>query len=521
MTLHLGLGRAWIFAAIAIAGIGCDEAGQLEGGTGGGIAGNGGFVQSTPLPCEVGKVIADNCQGCHGATPLYGAPMPLMTWEDVTRAVTWQNANRPAGMAPNAVVGLEMHRRINQTPQTPMPPLTVVNQLDDQERAILNGWLAAPYQGQVGQFCGPQGGTGGVGATGGTGGILSTAGVGGMAGDVAAGTGGVGMAGTGGSGAVAGNSGTGGTAGTEDPTAPYIGVPPDCEDMYEFVAHGQETPNDPTAYPVSPSTGNSYQCFRFKVPWAGEQRQLVYSAPITGDARVLHHWILYAHDSATFADGQRDACAGAELGRYFIQGWAPGGEETALPRNVGLQLPSGQSSYFTLEVHYNNAAGVVGAADRSGVRICTTKTPREHTAAVHWLGTDSISIPAGGTANPSGDCRPNTQATILSVSPHMHKLGTHMSTIITRANGGTETLHDRPFQFDNQVSYSMRPPVVVGPGDVLRTTCSYTNTTNQTVSFGSATEAEMCYNFVTAYPVGSLAQGLGASANRCLGGLGL
>jgi len=528
MTAYLAPGRAsalLVSAMVLLGASACDGENQLEGngaGFGGGGAGTGGGALSTPLPCDVGKVIADNCQGCHAAVPLYGAPMPLMSWEDVTRTIVWGNEARPAGMLNGAVVGLEMHRRVNNTPQSPMPPLTVVNQLDSTEREVLNAWLTNPYAGQIGQYCanqptGGNGGVGGVGAIGGQGGVGAMGGVGGTGG--VAGEGGIG--GVGGTGGVAGEAGIGGVGGIVDDNAPYVGVPPDCDDMYEFVAHGQEVPNDPTGYEVASSVNNTYQCFRFKVPWGTEQRQMVFTSPIIGDARVLHHWILYAHDSASFSDGQRDACVGAELGRYMIQGWAPGGEETKLPKNVGLQLPSGANAFFTLEVHYNNTAGATGVSDRSGVRLCTTRTPRQHTAGVHWLGTDSISIPAGGQTNAVGDCRPNQQATIIGVSPHMHVLGRHMSTIITRAAGGTETLHDLPFVFENQVSYSKLPGVVVGPGDTLRTTCSYTNTTNRTVGFGSATEDEMCYNFVTAYPVGSLAQGLGASANRCLGGLGL
>ncbi len=65
----------------------------------------------------------------------------------------------------------------------------------------------------------------------------------------------------------------------------------------------------------------------------------------------------------------------------------------------------------------------------------------------------------------------------------------------------------------------VRPqPVVVGPGDTLKTTCSFNNDSGGLVTFGNGTSDEMCYNFVVAYPVGALATGgsfLGGE-NKCM-----
>src|SRR5689334_18466648 len=40
---------------------------------------------ATPLPCRIDRVLAFHCRGCHGATPQLGAPMSLVTWEDMHR----------------------------------------------------------------------------------------------------------------------------------------------------------------------------------------------------------------------------------------------------------------------------------------------------------------------------------------------------------------------------------------------------------------------------------------------------
>jgi hypothetical protein len=68
------------------------------------------------------------------------------------------------------------------------------------------------------------------------------------------------------------------------------------------------------------------------------------------------------------------------------------------------------------------------------------------------------------------------------------------------------------FRFENQVDYAKTPAVVINNGDTLTTTCTFQNTGTEPIRFGPRTEDEMCYNFVLAYPVGSLAS---ASGNRC------
>lgn len=491
-----GTGGAAGFSGFGGTG-GYGSVGGFGGASGiGGVGGTGGLPPgSTPLPCDVGKVIADNCQGCHAATPMFGAPMSLMSWEDVTRAITWPNEMRPAGMAAGAVVGLEMHRRVNDTPQSPMPPLTVTNQLDASEKAILNAWLGSPSAGYVGQVCNtqPTGGAGGIGGASGIGGVGGTAGIGGVGG-------------------ISGEGGVGGTAGVGG-----TGAVGECEESYEFRAHGVGQPGDTTPYNVSQNlpSGNKYECFHFNAPWGNDTVLGTNFIPITGDTRTLHHWILYGKDSANGSNGSIGNCG--DKG-YFVQGWAPGGEEAVLPADVGMQMPKGASASFTLEVHYNNASRVTDSTDRSGVRVCVTRTPRTHTAAVHWLGTENIGglqgIGPGQGGTATGTCDPSgsTPATILSVSPHMHQMGTHMTTVITRAGGGTEMLHDGAFQFANQIDYPKTPPVIINPGDTLRTTCTYQNSGTSSIRFGPNTEDEMCYNFVLAYPVGSLAS---ASGNRC------
>ena len=259
---------------------------------------------------------------------------------------------------------------------------------------------------------------------------------------------------------------------------------------YKLVARAS-TAND--KYTVH-TTPDLYECFNFAPPWGTKKVQLVSTRPIIDNAQVLHHWLLYNGDAAV-TDGAHSDCVGAHPNSSLVAGWAPGGQDFTAPPDVGVRVATGG---FTLETHYNNKTGT-GAPDASGVEVCVTDKMRPNEAGTHWLGTQNLNKQVA-----SGTCYPtNTgDVTILSSSPHMHLQGRHMTTVINRAGGGTDMLIDKPFDFQTQISYST--PAVVHVGDTLTTTCTYATPT----PFGEKTTDEMCYNFVLAYPVGGLAQGI-------------
>jgi cytochrome c551/c552 len=241
-----------------------------------------------------------------------------------------------------------------------------------------------------------------------------------------------------------------------------------------------------------PTTPDLYQCFNWAAPWGNKKVQVVSASPIIDNSKVLHHWILY-NGAEAVTDGTNGSCVGAHPTSAFITGWAPGGEPMELPPDVGLRTEGGG---FTLELHYNNKDGA-GQLDASGARVCVTEKMRPNEAAVHWLGTQSLN-----KTTATGTCTPVATApvTILSMSPHMHLQGRHMSTAVNRKGGGREMLLDKPFDFQTQISYPVR--ATINPGDTLTTTCTYAMPT----PFGQGTNQEMCYNFVMAYPAGQLAQ---------------
>lgn len=295
---------------------------------------------------------------------------------------------------------------------------------------------------------------------------------------------------------------------------------PDAEFCFNLVAHGgqQSLATDTTPFSVPPS--EFYHKFQYQVPYTNNLVALS-TKPIIDNTAVLHHWLLFHVLSDTGQDGQHaDELVGIQTGSELLSGWAPGGNPPALPPGVGEQIapPKG---FMTLEFHYFNNTGMA-QDDRSGVRICGTSKKPANVATLTWLGTESINVPPHAMGSATGNCTPgggsNQDIHLVFASPHMHKLGVHMTTVINRKGGMPEMVVDNPFSFSDQREYALTN--VVHPGDTLTTTCTWMNTTNSSVGFGESTTDEMCYNFILAYPANALPNPLGGglegSANMCL-----
>ena len=307
-----------------------------------------------------------------------------------------------------------------------------------------------------------------------------------------------------------GSSGGGGGA--------YEASDAECDYVFEMRAHGGQTPNDRTPYSAPKGLSpDHYELFYFTPPWTEEVHTIRVDS-IQDNKTVLHHWLLYQEPRNGRGNGTHVGNIGLHMGdSQLLTGWAPGNDGLKLKSDVGVQTIRGPNARFALEIHYNTSgAGLGSTADRSGARVCATRKLRPKVAAVHWLGTQAI---LGTSA--TGDCSPRAESHILSYSPHMHTKGRHMKTVIRRRNGTQEVLTDKPFAFDDQAQYRVDNPageVVVGPGDRLTTTCTY----SQLAVFGPGTDQEMCYNFVLAWPAGSLTSsvaGLGSvvgGANTCI-----
>jgi hypothetical protein len=270
--------------------------------------------------------------------------------------------------------------------------------------------------------------------------------------------------------------------------APADTWPTDCDATYTLVAHGAGGASTPY---VVPAGQELHPKISVPAPWGSQALQAIAFRSITDNPKVLHHWILYGPQ------------------REFLVGWAPGKQViTTTGKDVGMNLAGGT---LTLDMHYNNLQTQLDQPDRSGVEVCVRKPEhfRKNTAAVFMgFAQVRINLPAHSTGvEVTGRCKltGSTPVTLLTASPHAHTLARRMKLSVQRASGEVVTMHDAAFQFDEQQSYALSPPVVVSQGDTVITTCVYDNTTDRAVTFGENTENEMCFNFASYYPMNAIA----------------
>lgn len=82
-----GMSRFWlvcVFAQLWLAGCGNDLGYDRPLHDGVDAASGPSTGKQGGLPCDVQALLADRCQGCHASEPVNGAPMPLMTYADLT-----------------------------------------------------------------------------------------------------------------------------------------------------------------------------------------------------------------------------------------------------------------------------------------------------------------------------------------------------------------------------------------------------------------------------------------------------
>ena len=271
----------------------------------------------------------------------------------------------------------------------------------------------------------------------------------------------------------------------------------DSLDCYKFLAHAEGDKNKKFKVGVKK---DGYFSFGFAAPWQGIGYAQVLR-PVIDNSKVLHHWLLYREPTV---DGLiKETIGQHELGE-LLAGWAPGGVTMDFrPKgDIGMELPP---ETYSLELHYNSDDA--NAEDASGVEVCVKKTKPQHIAGMSWVGYDhggTLAYATGICLEPkkewTGVCKPVSQEPIhlLYMVPHLHQTGRHLKSVINGPSG-MRVLHDKPFDFNYQITFETSE--ILMPGESITTTCTF----SENKCAGQATDQEMCYNFIYSYPKGALA----------------
>jgi hypothetical protein len=230
------------------------------------------------------------------------------------------------------------------------------------------------------------------------------------------------------------------------------------------------------------------------------------------DSPYIHHMLLKAvPEDDPHGDGDAVDCL--TLGDWW--GTAPtlfeavGGDTEhpdrwmTLPDGVAFMVEAGQR--FVLDSHFVNSSGDVATAN---VAIdLGLVDPAEVQSVAGTFNHDSgpLDIPPQQVSSVSFDCPWEQELTILAIGPHMHAYGWAYFVDWVRDDGAdsfTTRILDVP-QWDPEMREEPPgidfPPgeVVLQPGDVFRTECTWNNTTDEALAFPD----EMCTTFGVGYPL--------------------
>jgi len=273
---------------------------------------------------------------------------------------------------------------------------------------------------------------------------------------------------------------------------------PECDAVYKITSHATSGSGP---YMVPPGQEIHPQ-ISIPAPWGSEKVQAIAFKAITDNPAVLHHWILNG-------------------GGAFLNGWAPGEDGVKkMAADTGMDMPSGN---LRLDMHYNSLQQKASMPDASGLEICAVKSAhfrKNHVAVSMGLSSFLISIPANAkNYEVKASCTVSAPITLLTASPHSHTLAVRHRFTVAKKSGGAEiVMHDKPFQFGEQKTYPLDAPLPLVAGDVIKTSCFYTNPSAKTVTFGENTGNEMCFNFASYYPAGALSCGAGLDIGSIFGG---
>jgi hypothetical protein len=189
-------------------------------------------------------------------------------------------------------------------------------------------------------------------------------------------------------------------------------------------------------------------------------------------------------------------CSAETLSDTMVLASGIGSSDLELPPGVAMRIPA--TKQVLLNLHILNP-GVGPLAATSGVRV-QLANPEEvvSEAEMVFVGTSDIAVPAGEEATRSGRCTFTQDATVIVVWPHMHRFGVHLS-VAHHGGDGMTTLHDEPFDFNEQRHYPVAP-TLVRAGEQLEVTCTWHNPTSAPLTFGESTRDEMCFAGIVRYP---------------------
>lgn len=287
--------------------------------------------------------------------------------------------------------------------------------------------------------------------------------------------------------------------------------------------------------PVPPAV-TTYTCMLFKLPSA-RSYHLVAAQPVLNNTSVVHHMLLFGC-RLPVSEGLEESTEPYPCGMVphsrcmeVIITWTIGIQGDCVHKEAGFRLGKHGYTMVALQVHWNNPDKTSHLMDSSGLEIHFTPNLRPHDAGIlvfgHvYLQVDPTSEKDDGkkdfavpppylektaslqtyTSTCPQHCLKEMLSNTIYITTainHMHHLGKHQRLELLRNGTKVQDLAwDQTYDYDSPVPHRLDPPVALHPGDEIRTTCTFRRPpSGQPVCYGDATADEMCFGFLTYFPL--------------------
>jgi len=221
---------------------------------------------------------------------------------------------------------------------------------------------------------------------------------------------------------------------------------------------------------------------------------------------LSHHFVLYSVDQSMApgwpctpafntvrdirnADGSMNLLNMIPMACHvFVAGSMTQNSDYVFPAGVALRLPP--SMAIDMNVHYvNRTSGEIpGEAYANLYTVPLTQVQK--VARTLNMSNTSISLPAGKTTTLEKTFTVSTTTNVFMLTSHMHMLGVRFQIKIVGGSRDGELVYDNT-DWEHPQTITFAQPIVLSPGQGLKSVITWNNTTDHTVTFGLQSTDEM------------------------------
>ncbi|KAH9489133.1 hypothetical protein Btru_057526 [Bulinus truncatus] len=271
--------------------------------------------------------------------------------------------------------------------------------------------------------------------------------------------------------------------------------------------------------PVPDKEATTYFCQLFDLNLTTDHHMIA-TQPVINATQVVHHLLLFGCNPKDKLEKFTRSPYDCDMVphpscKFLIGAWTIGSSGECAHPDMGFRIGPNGYKTIALQVHWNNAKKESNIIDNSGLKIYLTTKLRKHDAGMLVIGQNFLQIdPVQGEDNSdlefTSSCPQGCTESmfrhpiyITSAVNHMHYLGKYQNISIYKNNTLLKVVTDEPnYKYDDPVIHNFQSPILVNPGDELRTTCVFRRTSApHPVCWGEATSDEMCFGFITYFPL--------------------